>query len=64
VNLNVYDILGNEIATLINKELPAGEYEITFHVGTSRALSLPSGMYFYQLKSGDLIETKKMLLLR
>lgn len=64
VNLNVYDILGNEIATLINKELPAGEYEITFNVWTSRDLSLPSGMYFYQLKSDDLIETKKMLLLK
>ena len=59
VTLKVYDVLGNEIATLVNEEKPAGEYEVEFY-GTG----LPSGIYFYQLKTGSYIETKKMVLLR
>jgi len=65
VQLKVYDVLGNEIATLVDEEKPAGEYEVEFNaVGTSRDLSLPSGIYFYQLKSGDFVEIKKMVLLK
>jgi len=59
VTLIVYDILGNEIATLVNEELPAGTFEVEFHAAT-----LPSGIYFYQLKAGSFIETKKMVLLK
>jgi len=58
-SLKVYDILGNEIITLINKNLPAGEYEITFD-----ASELSSGVYFYQIKAGSLVVTKKMVLIR
>ena len=57
--LKVYDVLGNEIVTLINGEKPAGSYEVAFD-----ASSLPSGVYFYQLRAGSYIETKKMILLR
>ena len=57
--LMVYDILGNEMITLIDKELPAGEYEFTFD-----ASKLSSGVYFYQLKTGSYIITKKMVLIR
>ena len=57
--LNVYNILGGEVATLVNKQQPPGNYEITFN-----AVNLPSGVYFYQLKAGDFIQTKKMLLLK
>ena len=57
--LQVYDILGNEIATLVNEEKSAGTYEITWF-----AENLPSGVYFYQLKAGSFIETKQMLLLK
>jgi photosystem II stability/assembly factor-like uncharacterized protein len=64
VTLKVYDILGNEIATLVNEEKPAGEYEIEFSVGTSRDLSISSGIYFYQLRAGDFLHTKKMILLK
>jgi hypothetical protein len=53
VSLKVYDILGNEITTLVNEELSAGEYEVEFDVGTSRDLSLSSGIYFYTLRDGD-----------
>lgn len=59
VTLNVYDILGNEVAALVNEEKPAGEYEVEFN-----GSSLSSGVYFYQLKAGTYSETKKMLLLK
>ncbi len=59
VSLKVYDVLGNEIATLVDEEEPAGEYEVEFI-----ATGLPSGIYFYQLKAGSFIETKKMILLK
>ncbi|HSW56269.1 MAG TPA: T9SS type A sorting domain-containing protein [Ignavibacteriaceae bacterium] len=59
VTLKVYDLLGREIATLVNEEKPAGEYEVEFNGST-----LPSGIYFYQLKAGEFSETKKMLLLK
>jgi photosystem II stability/assembly factor-like uncharacterized protein len=59
VTLKVYDILGREVATLLNEEKPAGEYEVKFD-GTG----LPSGIYFYQLKAGAFIETKKMVLMK
>ena len=59
VTLKIYDILGKEIAILVNEEKPSGEYEVEFD-GTE----LPSGVYFYQLKAGEFVETKKMLLLK
>ncbi|MEJ5262698.1 MAG: T9SS type A sorting domain-containing protein [Ignavibacterium sp.] len=59
VSLKVYDLLGNEVATLVNEAMPAGEYEIEF---SSKPLS--SGVYFYQLKSGNYVETKKMVFLK
>jgi hypothetical protein len=61
--LKVYDVLGNEVATLVDEYKPAGTYEIEFDV-SSGIRNLSSGTYFYQLKAGDYIETKKMLLLR
>lgn len=57
--LKVYDILGNEITTLVNEYKPKGNYEIEFD-----ATGLPSGVYFYRLKAGDFIKTNKMLLLK
>ena len=63
--LKVYDILGKEVATLVDEYRDAGNYEVDFpSVETLHATSLPSGVYFYQLKSGDYIETKKMILLK
>jgi hypothetical protein len=59
VIIKVFDVLGNEIETLINEEKPAGTYELTWY-----AEALPSGVYFYQLKTGNFIETKKMILLK
>jgi|WetSurMetagenome_2_1015567.scaffolds.fasta_scaffold18966_3 photosystem II stability/assembly factor-like uncharacterized protein len=59
VKLKVYDILGREIATLVNEEKPAGEYEVEFN-----ASNLPSGIYFYRLTTGNHSETKKMVLIK
>jgi hypothetical protein len=62
-SLKVYDVLGNEVATLINEEKPAGSYESEFFA-TNKGSELTSGIYFYQLKVGSFIQTKKMLLLK
>lgn len=59
VTLKIYDVLGNEVATLVNEEKPAGSYEVNFD-----ATSLSSGIYFYKLKAGNFAETKKMLLMK
>ena len=59
VTLKVYDILGNEIVTLVNEELSPGEYEVEFN-----AKNLPSGIYFYKLNAGDFVQTKKMILMK
>lgn len=64
--LKVFDVLGNEVATLVDEFKPAGIYEVEFntssHSGNVR--NLPSGIYFYHLKAGSFSETKKMMLLR
>jgi len=59
VKLIVYDILGKEIQTLINEQLQSGMYEVTFD-----GSNLPSGVYFYQLRVGDFVGTKKLILLK
>jgi hypothetical protein len=59
VTLKVYDILGREVATLIDKQQTSGNYEVIFN-----ANNLPSGVYYYRLISGNFSETKKMNLLK
>jgi len=59
VKLIIYDITGREIQTLIKEKLNPGTYEVTFD-GSNFA----SGVYFYQLRSGDYVETKKLVLLK
>ena len=59
VQLTVYDILGNEVATLVNEEKPAGNYEVNWN-----ASNHSSGIYFYKMQAGSFVETKKMLLLK
>ncbi|MCK5086989.1 MAG: T9SS type A sorting domain-containing protein [Melioribacteraceae bacterium] len=63
VSLKVYDILGREVATLVNKEQSPGSYEVEFNASSvSRRIS--SGIYFYRLNVGGNIMSKKMLLLK
>ena len=57
--LKIYDVLGNEVATLVDEYKPAGKYEVEFD-----AIDLSSGIYFYQLKTENNIKTKKMILLK
>ena len=59
VTLIIYDILGRQIATLVNKEQSPGTYNVTFD-----ASYLPSGIYFYQLQAGSFTQTRKMILLK
>jgi len=59
VILKIYDVIGNEIATLVNENKPAGNYEVSFD-----AKNFSSGTYFYKLQAGSFVETKKMLLIK
>lgn len=59
VTIKVYDVLGEEVATLVNEEKSAGNYEVEFD-----AAGLSSGIYFYTLSTGNFLSTKKMILLR
>ncbi len=59
VTIKVYDVLGNEIASLVNEEKPAGNYQVIFD-----SSNLPSGAYFYQLITGSFVQTKKMIILK
>ena len=59
VTLRIYNILGQEVATLVNEEKPAGSYEVNWN-----ASNLSSGVYLYRLKTGSFVETKKMILMK
>ncbi len=59
VTLRIYNILGQEVATLVNKEQKAGNYELNFNSSL-----LNSGIYFYKLQAGSYVETKKMTVLK
>jgi hypothetical protein len=59
VTLKVYDILGNETATLVNEEKQKGVYTVEYD-----ASRLPSGIYFYKLQAGSFLQTRKMMLLK
>ena len=59
VSLKVYDVLGNEVAVLVDEEKSTGSYDIEFN-----AVGLPSGIYFYTLKAANYIQTRKMILVK
>lgn len=59
VNLKVYDVLGNEVQSLLNEVKDAGIYSLEFN-----ADDLPSGIYLYKLQSGSFVDTKKMILIK
>ena len=59
VSLKVYDAIGQEVVTLVNRKMKAGNYQYTFNAG-----ALSSSVYFYTLTAGDYVATKKMILLR
>ena len=57
--LKIFDILGNEVATLVNEQKPEGSYNVTFDAST-----LPSGIYMYKLQAGSFSQSKKMILIK
>ena len=59
VTLKIYDILGSEVATLVNEVKTAGKYELNFNAG-----ALTSGVYIYKIQAGGLCSSKKMILLK
>jgi hypothetical protein len=59
VTLKVFDVLGREVTILVNEELNAGKHEATFN-----ASGISSGIYFYQIKANNYIQTKKMILMK
>ncbi|MCX6152338.1 MAG: T9SS type A sorting domain-containing protein [Ignavibacteriales bacterium] len=63
VELKVYNVLGREVATLVNEEKPAGFYQIEFNA-SSRSAGFSSGIYFYELRAGSFRSVKKMILIK
>jgi endonuclease/exonuclease/phosphatase family metal-dependent hydrolase len=63
VTLKVYDVLGNEVTTLVNEELPSGEYEVEFNP-TSVIQNPTSGIYFYRLEADKFVDVKKMIIIK
>src|SRR3989339_25827 len=68
-SLKVYDVLGNEVATLVDEERPAGSYEEIFDAnylssGVSARGGYASGVYFFRIKAGEFVQTKKLILMK
>ncbi|HZW38544.1 MAG TPA: T9SS type A sorting domain-containing protein [Ignavibacteriaceae bacterium] len=59
VSIKVFNVLGKEITQLVNEEKPSGEYEVEFDGN-----NLTSGIYFYQIQSGEFLDTKKMVMMK
>jgi hypothetical protein len=59
VKLTLFNLLGEEVATLVNEEKVAGYYTVEFN-----AANLPSGVYFYRIQAGEFVQTKKMILMK
>jgi len=63
VSLKVYNVLGNDVATLVNSRQEAGSYTVPFN-SNNGTLDLSSGVYFYRLEAGSFVSTKKLILLK
>jgi hypothetical protein len=64
VMLEVYDLTGRVVATLVNQDLPAGSHKVMWNAKNSNGQSLASGVYLYRILAGDFVATKKMVLLK
>jgi hemolysin activation/secretion protein len=63
VSLKVYNLLGLEVATLVNGRQEAGSYTVPFGINTG-TFGLSSGVYFYRLEAGSFVSTKKLILMK
>jgi len=59
VTIRLYDVLGNEVITLVNEQKPAGKYEMLYN-----ASNIASGVYYYQITSGSFTQTRKLMLMK
>ncbi|MBK7230438.1 MAG: T9SS type A sorting domain-containing protein [Ignavibacteriales bacterium] len=59
VTIKLYDVLGNEVITLVNEQKQAGKYEMLYN-----ASNLASGVYYYQINAGDFTQTRKLMLMK
>lgn len=64
VNLTIYNVLGQAVKTLVDKELTAGKYQADWDATSDAGNKVASGVYFYKIEAGDFVQTKKMMLLR
>ena len=64
VTLKVYDVLGKEVATLVNGEMKAGSYTVPFSANSANGSTLASGVYIYRLNAGTFVSTKKLVLMK
>lgn len=64
VTIKIFNLAGKEVTTIINKEMPAGAYEVKWDGKDEYGISVPSGVYFVKLNAGTFVQTKKMMLLK
>ena len=64
ITIDIFNILGQRIKSLKNETVTAGEHTVTWDGNDHRGNQVASGIYFYQLKSGDFTQSKKMLLIK
>ena len=64
VKLVIYNVLGQEIRTLVNAFQPAGRYRVVWNSKDDFGRSVSSGIYFYQITAGEFLDTRKMLILK
>ena len=64
VSLKIFDILGREVKTLVNKEQVNGVYEVNWNGDDELGNKVSTGVYFYRIDAGDFVQTKKMMLIK
>jgi len=64
VSLNIYDVLGRKVRTLVSQDLPSGYKSVLWDGKDDKGLEVASGIYFYRIQAGDFAESKRMLLLK
>ncbi len=64
VQINVYNVLGQKVTTLVNEDREAGTYVVSWDGTSNGGGKVSSGIYFYKMEAGDFVQTKKMALLK
>jgi hypothetical protein len=64
VKLEIFNVLGQKVRTLVDRWLPAGKYQEIWNARNEAGIKLGSGIYFYRISAGDYVQTRKMILLK